>query len=70
MKKIFYANDLRKSWSNFSKERQKERDSLAKLPYGEKLDIMENMRVDTEWFRQTCSGKIVKPKPSPKQSKT
>ena len=70
MRKIFYANDLRKSWGNFSKERQKERDSLAKLSYGEKLDIMEEMRVDTGWFRQICSGKIVKSKPSPKPSKT
>ena len=70
MKKIFYTNDLGKSWGNFSKERQKERDSLAKLSYGEKLDIMEEMRVDMEWFRQTCSGKIAKPKPSPTPSKT
>lgn len=60
MRKIFYANDLTKSWHNFSKERQKERDRLAKLPYGEKLAIMEKMRADTEWFRKACSGKIVK----------
>ena len=60
MKKVFYANDSAKSWHNFSIERQKGRDELAKLSPAEKFAIMGKLRTDGEWFLRKCSIKITK----------
>lgn len=46
MKKLLYAKDSQEFWRIFDREREKRRRQLAKLPFAQKVAILERMQAD------------------------
>lgn len=58
--KILSSKDSKKFWEEISKQKEKSRIQLAKLPFEKKIEILEQMQRDWQELMDSNSQKISK----------